>query len=417
MVGTLFKYPCVVKRHREGPAADGRERYLVHCANQGMARGTLLRTARELLAIAERIDLTTNAVISVQHIEAAADCWIAYQQGRGRILGLAVDGSRELFIQKAVSWLRFLGRLERPSKKVSASRGLIEDFAAYMREQRGLSEVTISGRCWHVEKLLEWLDGKNLSFGKISVQDVDAFLISKAADGWNRVSIATSAKALRSFLRHAEARCWCAVGIAAGINGPRLFKQEQLPVGPNWSDVERLITATSGDRPRDIRDRAILMLFGLYAFRSGEVASLRLEDLDWEQETIMIARPKQRRAQQYPLVGSVGEAILQYLRQVRPRCARREIFLTLKAPFRRLSPGGLYHVVGSRLSALNIKSLRRGPHSLRHACAGHLIAEGLSLKEVGDHLGHRSAYATRIYTKVDLAGLRAVASFELGDLL
>ena len=96
-------------------------------------------------------------------------------------------------------------------------------------------------------------------------------------------------------------------------------------------------------------------------------------------------------------------------------CAR-EIFLTLKAPFRRLSQGALYHLVSTRLSALGIQISRRGPHSLRHACAGHLVAEGFSLKEIGDHLGHRSAEATRIYAKVDLVGLREVANFDLGGL-
>jgi integrase/recombinase XerD len=147
------------------------------------------------------------------------------------------------------------------------------------------------------------------------------------------------------------------------------------------------------------------------------VAALQLEDLHWHRELIVLTRPKQRRAQEYPLVPVAGEAILRYLQQVRPRCARREIFLTLKAPFRPLSTGGLHHVVSSRLSELNIQSLRHGPHSLRHACAGHLLAEGFSLKEIGDHLGHRSAYATRAYAKVDLVGLRAVANFDLGGLV
>jgi site-specific recombinase XerD len=91
--------------------------------------------------------------------------------------------------------------------------------------------------------------------------------------------------------------------------------------------------------------------------------------------------------------------------------------LTLKAPFRPLSAGGLYHVVSSWLAQLNIQNLRHGPHSLRHACASHLLAEGFSLKEIGDHLGHRSAYATRAYAKVDLVGLRAVANFDLGGLV
>ncbi len=76
----------------------------------------------------------------------------------------------------------------------------------------------------------------------------------------------------------------------------------------------------------------------------------------------------------------------------------------------------MYRVVSSRMAKLGIKSLHRGPHSLRHACAGHLVGEGFSLKEIGDHLGHRSSFSTRTYAKVDLAGLREVASFDLGDL-
>jgi integrase/recombinase XerD len=59
----------------------------------------------------------------------------------------------------------------------------------------------------------------------------------------------------------------------------------------------------------------------------------------------------------------------------------------------------------------------RGPHSLRHACATRLLAEGLSMKEIGDHLGHRKTDTTRVYAKVNLAGLRQVANFNLGGLL
>ena len=57
-----------------------------------------------------------------------------------------------------------------------------------------------------------------------------------------------------------------------------------------------------------------------------------------------------------------------------------------------------------------------GPHRLRHACAARLVAQGLTLKEIGDHLGHRSTSATRVYAKVDLHGLREVAAFDLGEL-
>lgn len=412
MFETLFHNPGVIAKHRAAPFAEDRERFLNHCINQGLAGPTVLRYARELLVIAERIDIGQAVDLSI--IAAAADGWAHEQHQRHRVQDLR--WSRTLFVQTATNWLRFLGRLEEPKGEILPWAERLADFATYQQDERGLSPATASGQGWHVDKFLSWLSQQNWDFEHVSLADVDAFLASLGKEGWGRVSLATSAKALRAFFRHAARRGWCADSIAASIDGPRLFQHEGLPAGPAWPDVQRLIAGSGGDSTRDIRDRAILMLFATYGLRSGEVARLRLQDLDWEREIISITRSKPRRTQHYPLVSEAGEAILRYLQGVRPRCARREIFLTLKPPFRQLSQGALYHLVSQRLGALGIHVPRRGPHSLRHACAGHLVAEGFSLKQIGDHLGHRSAYATRIYAKVDLAGLRAVADFDLGGL-
>jgi integrase/recombinase XerD len=411
---TLFKYSRVVARHRTGPSAEARERFLNHCVSQGLAGATLLRHARELLVIAERIDITIGETIGASAIDAAANRWAREQQHRHRVQGL--EWSRALFVQTARNWFHFLGRFEEPPPRILPFADRLADFAAYQRDERGLSGSTIRGQGWQVEKFLSWLGQQNRSFDDVSLEDVDTFLAGNGKLGWGRVSVSTSAKALRAFFRYAAARGWCSTSIAAGIDGPRLFRHEGLPIGPPWPDVQRLIASTGGDSARDIRDRAILMLLATYGFRSGEVAGLCLEDVNWESEIISVSRPKQRRAQEYPLVSQVGEAILRYLQHVRPRCERREIFLTYKAPFRRLSQGALYRLGSARLGALGIQILRRGPHSLRHACAGHLVAEGFSLKEIGDHLGHHSAEATRIYAKIDLVGLREVANFDLGGL-
>jgi site-specific recombinase XerD len=414
MFETLFQYPAIVARHRGGPFTEARERFLNFRAGQGLARTTLQRYAQELLVVAERIDITSDNAIGSSTIEAAADRWAREQQQRQRVHG--PRWSRELFVQTATDWLCFLGHLEAPKAKIVPFADRIADFAAYRRDERGLSPATIHNQSWHVEKFLSWLADQNRTFADIILDDVDAFLADGGKRGWCRVSVAASAKALRAFFQYAAVRGWCAGSIAAGINGPRLFKHEGLPIGPPWPDVQRLIASTVGDSARDIRDRAILILLATYGLRSGEVAGLRLDDVNWDSETVSITRPKQRRAQEYPLVSEAGEAILCYLQRVRPRCTRRELFLTFKAPFRRLSPGSLYHLVSTRLVALGIRVPRRGPHSLRHACAGRLVSEGFSLKEIGDHLGHSSAYATRIYAKVDLAGLREVANFDLGGL-
>jgi len=198
---------------------------------------------------------------------------------------------------------------------------------------------------------------------------------------------------------------------------PRVFAHESLPVGPSWDDVKRLLAAAEGDRPVDIRDRALLMLLAVYGLRAGEVAALRLQDFDWDREVLNVPHSKSQRPRTYPLCRPVGDAIIRYLREVRPESERREAFLILVAPFRPLVAKTLGRVVERRLHALGLTLPHYGPHVLRHACATHLLSQGLSLKEIGDHLGHRSPETTRIYAKVDLAALRTVADFNLEGLL
>jgi integrase len=167
------------------------------------------------------------------------------------------------------------------------------------------------------------------------------------------------------------------------------------------------------NNPVDVRDHAILSLLIHYGLRRGEVASLTLDDLDWETEKIHIARSKIRRPQRYPLIAPVGDAILRYLAQARPRSSYRALFLTIKAPFRPLSGSGIGAIVRMRLRMQGVKLKRQGAHCLRHACAGQLMDAGFTLKQIADYLGHRSMNTTRIYTKIDLDGLREVAELDL----
>jgi site-specific recombinase XerD len=226
-----------------------------------------------------------------------------------------------------------------------------------------------------------------------------------------------AAKILRRFSRYAYEQGWWRRDLAPLILAPRLFRQENLPLGPAWTDVRRLIAASDGDTRLHLRNRAILLLLSVYGLRSGEVRGLRLEDLDWTRRILRVRRSKTACVQEQPLTTATGKAIQRYLKKARPECDRKELFLTLHAPFRRLSAGALYHLTGSLLQRLDIASPKRGPHSLRHASATYLLNSGFSLKAVGDHLGHRSLGTTQIYAKVDLAGLRAVAAFDLGGLL
>lgn len=413
MFDQLFKQPAALARHQDAPFAAERVAYLAACADSGAAHATLVRVARELLVIVRQLDFTGNHRIGQTAIEVAAERWARQQYRRHR--SRTLYWSRLTFCQTAVAWLRFLDRLDSPAAAAPPFATLVTHFVTDLRE-RGLSRTTITNYQWHLQRFLSDFSARRCPFSHVRVEDVDGFLARQGAH-WCRVSLASSGKALRAFFRYAEGQDWCRPGIAAAIETPRVFRDESLPAGPAWDEVARLIRATDTPARRDIRDRAILLLLAVYGLRSGEVARLRLEDLDWTHEHMTVTRTKCHHLQRYPLTGTVGDAIVRYLQEVRPRCSRREVFLTLKAPLRPLSPGGLYHVTRSRFDALNIPTPHRGPHALRHACACHLLAEGLSLDAIGNHLGHRDLSSTRHYAKVDLTGLREVARFDVGGLL
>ena len=419
MLERFFKYQSVLNRHKNAPFLEERERYLTHKEKEGYAQTTLERMARELFWVAQRFQgIGSNTrKIKPEEIQEVANNWAQEQYCSDRAKGL--KWSRELFIHTSTDWFRFLGCLREHRTIVEPVwyERMTLDFATFMENEQGLSQKTIDKNCWYTRKFLHWFNPDGGTISAICVSDFDRFLKEYGGERWSRVTVSTCVDALRSFFRYASIRNWCSSQVAQSIQGPRLFAQESLPVGPSWEEVIRLIESMDTNRACDIRDRAIVMLFAIYGLRSSEVLNIRLEDLNWEYNQIEVIRKKQRRSEVYPLIPIVGNALIQYLQSVRPRCSQRKVFLTLRAPVKPIAAGTLYLIVRKRIEKLGIQSMRQGPHALRHACATRLVSEGFSLKEIGDHLGHRSTDATRIYAKVDLPHLREVAAFNFGGLL
>lgn len=415
MFDSLFSRQAVVARHLNSPHASERARFLVQCMDEGYARSMLRKMAWQLLVIATTVDLRRRTV-SVGEIAHAARRPTRVIRHRDAS-GASPPGTQQLFVSVATKWLRFLGRLEAEPAKETAFTGFVSEFERHMRDERGLSPATIRTRCERVNWFFASIPEQRSSVQAITISDVDHFLAAKGAAGWTRPSLDALAASLRSFFKYAQGRRWCSADIATSVRGPRLFAQEGLPRGASWQEVQSLLADSSGGSAGDIRDHAILMLLALYGLRAGEVSTLRLDDIDWGLERLSLTRPKQRRVQQYPWLPSVGDAVLRYLREVRPRCAHRELFLTMSAPHRPLSSQSVSAVARAWMTSIDAKAPTRGAHCLRHACAAHLLANGFSFKQIGDHLGHRSANSTFAYAKVDLVGLRQVAELDMGALL
>jgi site-specific recombinase XerD len=371
-----------------------------------------------LLSITKYLRLADRPyqTISIQEIEKAASRWANHNWPSSKSSHAKV--SRDYFIAQAAGWLAFLNRLQIAPKPVEVFDQMLVDFTNFMKVDRGLSPTTVEYRCRSVRPFLDRLFERKSSLEMITVSDLDSLLAEKVNDGqYARISIRGYASSLRAFFRYAEMRGWCRVGIAASIMAPRVFQHETLPSGPTWEVVQEIVDATAGDRPIAIRDHAILMLLAVYGVRSREVARLQLTDIDWQEGTIVFTRAKVTGSHSFPLEQSVGVAIIRYLKEVRPKSPHCQVFLTMRSPICPLSGGAMWAVVGRQLRKRALSIRHHGPHSLRHACATHLINQGFSLKEIADHLGQRDLEATRIYAKVDLLRLREVANFDLGELL
>jgi site-specific recombinase XerD len=293
----------------------------------------------------------------------------------------------------------------------------LQEFLTSLKQDRGFADATIVNRKRSLKPFLAWLVGRGIPLSTVSPVVITKYFTGSVAGKWKRTSVSFHVQSLRSFFRYASSRGWCAAGIAECIDAPRLYTHENLPQGPSWEEVKKLLASVNGTSPVQIRSRCAILLCAVYGLRVGEVCRLRLEDIDWVEEKISVHRSKQRKSQTYPLTTEVGNALLRYLKEVRPRCAHREVLLTLRRPYRPVSVGALSTMTQKLQKRLGLKLKRYGSHALRHACATHLLAQGLTLKEVGDHLGHVSAAATRIYAKVDLVGLREVAALDVRPLV
>jgi integrase/recombinase XerD len=417
MFERLFKRPQTLACQRAGPLPEERLRYLSCRADQGATRITLREMAHYLLVVAEVLRLADrpDEVISWAEIEQQAVRW-GRQAARNKQLG--GPRAREMFRKHAAHWLRFLGRLQPHRRPLHPDAELIAAYGGYLSREKDLVRATLDYHSLTARVFLDHLRSAGISLREVTLPQIDEALRALiTVKGCKRATIRRHAGNLRDFLRYAELSGLCRPGLAAGIRVPRVFAQAPLPTGPTWDEVRQMFALIGEGRPADIRDRALLLLLAVYGLRAGEIIGLRLDDFDWDREVFTVTRPKSRRSQPFPLSPVVAAALIRYLKEVRPRTPRRELFLTRCAPLRPINRTTVFLIVARRLRVVCPALPYHGPHALRHACATHLLNQGLSLKEIGDYLGHRHPDSTRIYAKVDLRELRQVADFDLGGLL
>jgi integrase len=173
--------------------------------------------------------------------------------------------------------------------------------------------------------------------------------------------------------------------------------------------VSRLIAACDGDAIERQRDRAILLLLARLGLRAGDVAQLRLADIEWRTGSLRVAG-KSRYEVRLPLPQDVGDAIATYLEH---RCSADwsdRVFLRTIAPCRPFRNGdGVSSVVRRLMKRAGIVTPVKGAHVLRHTAATEMLRHGVPLEKIGLVLRHRGVDTTARYAKADVGLLKQVA--------
>jgi len=298
-----------------------------------------------------------------------------------------------------------LERLEGEEAPASASEVLLASFERFLIQERAVSLSTAPIYVARARRFLAWCALNGEVAGLRAGDVADAVLRESTRVSQNATKLFVTA--LRSFLRFCFIEGLTPNDLsAAALSVPRR-RGSSLPKGIEESVANALVRSCDRRQSKGRRDYAILLILLRLGLRAGEVAGLRLDDIDWRAGEIVV-HGKGGHEDRLPLPSDVGEAIVAYLRRGRPKTTEhREVFLGAVAPMGPFTTNGVSGIVRSACLRAGVPVI--GPHRLRHTLACQMANGGVPLPEIAEVLRHHSISSTAEYARVDIEGLRTVA--------
>jgi len=284
-------------------------------------------------------------------------------------------------------------------------------YQRYCTEQRRMKASTLNGHLNQARKFLCFASDRVGHIEELRAHHVSDFI--KLQRGTSPRTVAALIYILKSFLRF----LWISEMISKDLSPtlPKIRIPEHAHIPSVWTreQVDALLAAVDRTSARGKRDYAILLLACRLGLRSKDIRKLTLENLRWAESRIEITQSKNGRILTLPMLNDVGDALIDYLRNGRPDYAFREVFLSVRSPFRPIGEGSsLAYMMRCYLKRAGISmSAHRsvGLHSLRHTLATRMLESNVALPTISEVLGHKSTESTLIYTKVDIPALRSAS--------
>jgi integrase/recombinase XerD len=327
------------------------------------------------------------------------------RQGRPRT-------SHQRTVAHFLEHLREKGAIPAPQPAVDDSPlALLQTrYENFLKKERGLSSGTAARNGKFLRRfIVERFGDAPICVRELVPNDISGFLLRHARSGSPGVA-KLMVTALRSFFRFLFQHGDTESDLSGAVPTVPAWRLADVPKYLTPEEVERVVHACDRrDTSLACRDRAIILLLARLGLRAGEVIALKLDDFDWRAGVVTV-HGKGRYHDSLPLPADVGEALAVYLRQYRPSCTTRCVFIRNKAPHRGFAhPSSISTIVCRALKRAGLRPALMGAHLLRHSLATGMLRSGASLGEIGQVLRHRVASTTEIYAKVDINGLRLLA--------
>jgi integrase/recombinase XerD len=331
------------------------------------------------------------------------DRFLALRRAQGRKEWISPIGMAPL-----LEYLRGLGVVPTPVPRIptTPSQLLLNAYDKYLTRERSLAPSTVSG---YLNVARAFLAHPPIvhrqSLEELTAAEVLGFVQQKL-HARPRCSVQYVATGVRAFLRFLFVDGRIARPLATVVPKAAKWRLRSLPrvVGPG--DIERLLAGCDRSTAIGLRACGVITILARLGLRAGEVANLKVADVDWRRGEITVTG-KGNRTERLPLPTDVGEAIATWLQRGRPTDAGAYVFCRLRAPHVGLTSGGVSQVVYAAGVRAGIEPFYA--HRLRHAAATQMLRAGADLTEIGQVLRHSRSETTAIYAKVDTGSLRTLA--------
>jgi site-specific recombinase XerD len=298
---------------------------------------------------------------------------------------------------------------EKPAPELSEIDRLVLEYDSYLGEIAGVAPTTRQYRCRYAREFLQTrLSRKDgLRLWNILPSDLIRH-VHQRAPGLKPSSLRVLTGALRDFLRFLcltgrGEECWI-----AAVPHPASWPRSSLPEILSDEQVRGFMRSFDRSTPTGRRDYAMAACLIRLGLRTQEVATLTLDDLDFDSETVRLRQTKQGRERLLPLPRALVQAITSYIHRGRPATGPRGVFVRHRAPVGQALQ--VHHVRGAMRRALARSGMGAvHVHLLRHTFATRLHRRGVGLKAIADLLGHLCLDTTARYARVNLEELRQAA--------